>query len=90
MLKHERFYQYNMSQSHMVAQDCSKVELLANQLRECSETLSDIAINTKVVGSLPPKYRTLRQTWMSLDPLKQNMMNKNVLGRGVSNSNFGS
>lgn len=75
MLIHERFYQYKMSPSDSVAQHIAKVENLAKQLKESGESISDTAIITKILGTLPPKYRSLRQAWMSLDPEKQNLNN---------------
>lgn len=75
MIIHERFYQYKMLPSDSVAQHIAKVENLAKQLKESGESISDTAIMTKILGTLPPKYRSLRQAWMSLDPEKQNLNN---------------
>lgn len=75
MLVHERFYQYKMSLNDSVAQHISKVENLAQQLKDSGEKVSDMAIITKILGTLPAKYRSLRQAWMSLDPAKQTLTN---------------
>lgn len=75
MLIHEKFYQYKMSPSDSVAQHISKVETLAKQLKENGESISEMAIITKILGTLPPKYRSLRQAWMSMDPEQQTIIN---------------
>lgn len=75
MLVHERFYQYKMSTSDSVAQHISKVESLAKQLKESGENISEMAVITKILGTLPPKYRSLRQAWMSLAPANQTLVN---------------
>lgn len=75
MILHERFYQYKMSPSDSIAQHIAKIESLAKQLRENAEEISDTAIITKILSTLPPKYRSLRQAWISLDPSKQTIIN---------------
>jgi hypothetical protein len=75
MVLHERFYQYKMSPCDSIAEHISKVEGLAKQLREIDEEISDTAFMTKILSSLPLKYRMVRQAWMSLDPLKQTIPN---------------
>lgn len=75
MIVHEQFYQYTYCSSDSMAQHVSKVEGLAKQLRECGEKLSDMAVITKILSTLPPAYRSLRQAWLSLDPDHQNIQN---------------
>lgn len=75
MLVHERFSQYKMNSNDSIAQHIAKVENLAQQLRDTGEGLSDIAIMTKILGSLPPKFRSFRQAWLSLDETKQTIQN---------------
>ena len=75
MMVHERFYQYKMNPSDSIAQHIAKVECLAKQLKESGEEISNTAIMTKMVSTLPTKYRSLRQTWMSLDPSRQTIVN---------------
>lgn len=52
MLAHGRFSQYKMNSNNSIAQHIAKVENLAQQLRDTGEGLSDIAIMTKILGSL--------------------------------------
>ncbi|KAH9637216.1 hypothetical protein HF086_016238 [Spodoptera exigua] len=75
MMIHERFYQYRMSPTDSIAQHIAKVESLAKQLKESGETISETAIITKILSSLPSKYRSVRQAWMSLDPKNQTVIN---------------
>ncbi|CAH2109115.1 unnamed protein product [Euphydryas editha] len=75
MLIHEKFYQYSYSSSDTMAQHVSKVEGLAKQLRETGEKISDTAVITKILSTLPSAYRSLRQAWLSLDEDNQTIQN---------------
>lgn len=75
MMVHEKFYQYSYCSGDTMAQHVSKVEGLAKQLRECGEKLSDTAVITKILSTLPSTYRSLRQAWLSLDPDNQTIQN---------------
>lgn len=75
MMIHERFYQYKMASTDGIAQHIAKVESLAKQLKENGEKISDTAIMTKILSTLPSKYRSLRQAWMSLAPSCQTIAN---------------
>lgn len=75
MMLHERLYQYEMSPADSIAQHIAKVESLAKQLKENGKDISDTAIITKILSTLPSKYRSLRQAWISLDSAKQTIIN---------------
>ena len=75
MLVHEQFHQYKMTASDSMIQHISKVENLARRIRETGDQISDTAILTKILGTLPTKYRNLRQAWLSLDESKQTIQN---------------
>lgn len=75
MMIHERFYQYKMSPTDSIAQHIARIESLAKQLKESGEVISETAIVTKILSTLPPKYRSVRQAWMSLDPKNQTIIN---------------
>lgn len=75
MLIHEKFYQYSYSVNDTMAQHVSKVESLAKQLRETGEKISDTAVMTKILSTLPSTYRSLRQAWLSLDENSQTIQN---------------
>lgn len=53
----------------------SEVESLAKQLKESDESVSEMAVITKIFGTLPHKYISLRQAWMSQDPVQQTLVN---------------
>lgn len=75
MMVHEKFYQYKMSPTDSIAQHVAKVENLAKQLKESGEEISTTAVMTKILSTLPAKYRSLRQAWLSLDPKSQTIHN---------------
>lgn len=75
MLVHERFAQYKMDAKDSVAQHVAKVENLAKQIKEAGEIVSDAAIMTKILNTLPPKFRNIRQAWFSLDENRQTITN---------------
>lgn len=75
MLVHEKFHQYKMATNDSVAQHISKIENLAKQVKESGDTISDAAILTKILNTLPLKFRTVRQAWLSVDEAKQTVAN---------------
>lgn len=75
MLVHERYHQYKMDPKDSISQHIAKVENLAKQIKDTGEELSNVAIMTKILGSLPMKYRNLRQAWLSMDEAKQTIPN---------------
>lgn len=44
-------------------------------MRNSRETISEIAVITKILGSLPDKYRSFRQAWLSVDKTRQTVTN---------------
>ena len=85
MLAHERFSGYRMDSKDSIAQHIAKIENLAQQLKDTGETVSDIAIITKILGSLPPKFRSFRQAWLSQDETKQTI--RNLMSRLIDEEN---
>jgi len=73
-IDHDRFYQYIMSVTDGIAQHIAKVESLARQIRESGDTVSDLAIMTKIISTLLIKYKG-RQAWMSTPEDKQTLSN---------------
>ena len=49
--------------------------MLHNKLQKSKITSYETAVITKILGKLPPEYRSLRKGWMSLDPKQQNINN---------------
>lgn len=70
-----RFYEYRMGPNDTVIQHVSKIENLARQLSDVGEVLSDVAINTKILMTLPEKYNPLITAWDSVAPENQNRAN---------------
>jgi len=78
-----RFYAYRMESGDKVALYVSKVENLARQLRDIGETISDVTIIRKILGSLPGKYNALVSAWdrvergnQTLDNLRLRLINE--------------
>lgn len=74
-----RFYEYKMSSNDTVMQHVAKVENLARQAKDVGEILSDVAINTKLLISLPGKFNPLIIAWDSV-PVK-NQTRANLIER---------
>lgn len=75
MLLHEQFHQYRMSANDSVVQHISKVENLARQINEAGDQISNMAVITKILSTLPIKFRNFRQAWLSLEEGKQTIQN---------------
>lgn len=75
MLVHEQFYQYKLLPTDSMAQHISKVENLAMQIKNSGDQLSDTAVITKIMSTLPPKYGPFRQAWLSMDEARQTIEN---------------
>lgn len=70
-----RFYEYKMGTNDTVMQHVAKVENLARQLNEVGEVLSDVAINTKIMMTLPGKFNPLITAWDSVAAENQTRAN---------------
>lgn len=75
MVVHERFYQYRMDVNDSVAKHISKVESLARNIKNAGDSISEVAIITKILSSLPSKYGAFRQAWLSVEENKQTLAN---------------
>ncbi|GBM93468.1 hypothetical protein AVEN_215354-1 [Araneus ventricosus] len=75
MLLLEKFHQLNIECKETVVQYISKVENLADQVKDAGESISDATVITEILGTLPPKYKNFRQEWLSVDDSKQNLSN---------------
>ncbi|XP_011704270.1 PREDICTED: uncharacterized protein LOC105459727 [Wasmannia auropunctata] len=64
----------NCNTSHE-AQHISKVESLARQIKDSGDTVSNLAIMTKIISTLPMKYKGFRQAWMSTPEDQQTLSN---------------
>ncbi|KAM3955568.1 uncharacterized protein ACR2FA_010514 [Aphomia sociella] len=75
LLLHEKYHTIKMADSESMAEFIAKVENIAQQLRDAGENISETSVVTKILGSLPEKYRVVRQAWLSLDTAKQTVIN---------------
>lgn len=77
MLVHEHFHQYVMNSTDTVAicNTLQKLKILHVKSRTISELISDTAIITKIIGTIPIKYRNFRQAWLSTSEDKQTLIN---------------
>lgn len=75
MLLLDKFHQIKIESNETVVQYIAKIENLAHQIKDTGESISDATIITKILGTLPPKYRNFRQAWLSVDESKQNLSN---------------
>ncbi|RWS00242.1 Retrovirus-related Pol polyprotein from transposon TNT 1-94-like protein, partial [Dinothrombium tinctorium] len=62
-LVQEKFYNYKMDPSDNIACHISKVKQLANELSNIGETVSDSALITKIICSLPQKFSSFVIAW---------------------------
>lgn len=49
-----------MNANDTIAQHIAKIENLAKGIKDVGEPISDTAVMTKILSSLPPKYRSLK------------------------------
>jgi len=68
-----KFHEYKMATGDSVAQHIAKVESMARQLKDLGETVSNVALMAKILGSLPSKYNALITAWDSVDTDKQTL-----------------
>ena len=67
----QKFYACRMEVSESVVQFITKICNMANALKDVDEKLSDDAIISKILGSLPYKYSNFVTAWDSVDYEKQ-------------------
>ncbi|KAF2886867.1 hypothetical protein ILUMI_19306 [Ignelater luminosus] len=75
MIIHEQFHSYKMLPSDSVATLITKVENLAKQIKGAGDEVSDTSVITKIISTLPYKYRNFRQAGLSLAENKQTLQN---------------
>ena len=74
-MAHERFHQYRMKDSDINAQHIANVENLAKKLKNIGEVVSDAAIMTKLIRTLPLNFHNFRQAWLSVSEDRQTLVN---------------
>ncbi|GBN33535.1 hypothetical protein AVEN_133602-1 [Araneus ventricosus] len=59
MLLLDKFHQLNIECKETVVQYISKVENLADQVKDAGEIISDATVITEILGTLPLRYKKL-------------------------------
>lgn len=71
----QRFYEYKMSENCSIAEHISAIELLVKQLKDVKETISNSAVCSKLISSLPSRYNSFRTAWDSVASDQQTLEN---------------
>lgn len=69
----QRFYACRMDASEPIVQYISRILNLSRQLADLEEKISDVAIISKILGSLPSKYNGFVTAWDSVEVDKQTL-----------------
>lgn len=59
----EEYYSFKMDDSKSLSLQIEQLESICRKLKEAGETLSDSAVTSKLLNSLPPRFSILRVTW---------------------------
>ena len=71
----QKFYEYKMHENENIAQHISNIELLVRQLKDVKEEISQSAICSKAISSLPSRYNVFRTAWDSVSMEQQTFEN---------------
>lgn len=75
MMATEQFHNYKYSESSNVIQHITSIETLALRCKNAGEVLSDLTIMTKMIATLPSKFNSFRQAWLSTEDNKRTLQN---------------
>lgn len=70
----KNFHEYRMNASDPVSRHVAKIMNIANQLKDVGETVSDVAIMAKILGSLPTKFHAFVTAWDSVPADQQTIL----------------
>lgn len=71
LLMSQKFHEYRMEPNDTIVQHISKLQNLATQLIDIGENIPDIFLMSKILASLPPKYRHFRTSWGNIESGRQ-------------------
>ncbi|UYV82085.1 K02A2.6-like [Cordylochernes scorpioides] len=74
-LLQQRFFEYKMNPNANIASHISKVETQAQQMKDLGEPISDVALITKIICSLPDKYKNFITAWDSVSSEEKTLEN---------------
>ncbi|KZS10312.1 Uncharacterized protein APZ42_025252 [Daphnia magna] len=69
----QQFFEYKYHPEHSVMSHISAIELLASQLKDLNEPVTEAQVITKILVTLPPSYRHFLSVWDNV-PIK----NRNI------------
>jgi len=75
LILNQKYHEYRMVPEDSVVEHFTKVQNLAQQLRDIGQNIDDVSIMAKILGSLPPKYNAFRTAWDSMDEKRQTLDN---------------
>lgn len=75
MLASDEFHNYRMDPGDSIITHMAKVENLAQRIKDTGEKISDVMIMTKILNTLPSKFKTVRQAWLSVEDTKRTLEN---------------
>lgn len=71
----QKFYDYRMKEGDSIAAHIAKMESMIRNLRDVNEVVSESAVCSKMLSSLPPKYSNFKTAWDSVTPQEQTFTN---------------
>jgi hypothetical protein len=71
----QRFFQYTFDNAESITANISELEILAAQLKDMGETVTDASLVTKLIISLPQGYDSLQAAWDNLPENDQTLAN---------------
>ncbi|UYV63270.1 K02A2.6-like, partial [Cordylochernes scorpioides] len=74
-LLQQRFFEYKMNPNDNIASHIFKVETQAQQMKDLGEPISDVALITKIICSLPDKYKNFVTAWDSVSSEENTLEN---------------
>lgn len=78
LLLMQRFHEYRMSLTDTAVQHVAKVQIMARQLQDLGENVTDLTIMAKILASLTSKFSTLQTAWdlarQTLDNLLEHLI----------------
>lgn len=75
LVLNQRYHEYRIASGDSVVEHFTKVQNLAQQLRNIGQNIDDVSVMAKILGSLPPKYNAFRTAWDSVDEERQTLDN---------------
>ena len=72
-MTYTRYYNYKIGHNQSLAEAYLEIEQIVASLHDMGETISEQSVVSKIVSSLPDRYKALRVSWDSVEPKSQTM-----------------